>query len=64
MKAAYTRHTALPLHCMTHNHSPEVQEVATIRLQAAQQARNTCPRWILNQTGMPTSINASLWNHL
>ena len=48
VKAAYTRHTALLLHRMTHNHSPEVREVATIRLQAAQRARNTCPRWILH----------------
>ena len=32
VKAAYTRHTALLLHRMTHNHSPDVREVATIRL--------------------------------
>ena len=60
----YTRHTALFLHRMTHNHSPEVREVATIRLQAAQRARKTCPRWILHQTGMPTDMNTRLWNHL
>ena len=64
VKAAYTRHNALLLHRMTHNYSPEVREVATIRLQAAQQARNTCPRWILHQTGMPSSINTRLWKHL
>ena len=64
VKAAYTRHTALLLHRMTHNESLEVREVATIRLQAAQRARNTCPRWILHQTGMPTNINTRLWNHL
>ena len=64
VKAAYTRHTALLLHCMTHNHSPEVREVATIRLQAAQRARNTCPRWILHQTCMPTNMNTRLRNHL
>ena len=64
VKAAYTRHTALLLHRMTHNHSQEVREVATIRLKAAQRARNTCPRWILHQTGMPTDINTRLWNHL
>ena len=64
VKAAYTRHTALLLHCMTHNHSPEVREVARPRLQAAQRARNTCPRWILHQTGMPTNMNTRLWNHL
>ena len=63
-KAAYTRHTALLPHRMTHNHSPEVREVATIRLQAAQWARNTCPRWILHQTGIPTDMNMRLWNHL
>ena len=64
VKGAYTRHTALLLPRMTHNHSPEVHEVATIRLQAAQRARNTCPRWILHQTGMPTNMNTRLWNHL
>ena len=64
VKAAYIRHTALLLHRMTHNHSPEVPEVATISLQAAPKARNTCPSWILHQTGMPTSINTRLWNHL
>ena len=64
VKAAYTRHTALLLHRMTHNHSPEVRVVTTIRLQAAQQARNTCPRWVLHQTGMPTDMNSRLWNHL
>ena len=42
VKAAYTRHTALLLPRMTHNHSPEVREVATICLQAAQRAGNTC----------------------
>ena len=64
LKAAYTRHTALLLHRMTHNHSPEVREVATISLQAAQQARNTCPRRTLHQTGIPTDMNTRLWNHL
>ena len=64
VKGAYTRHSALLLHRMTHNHSPEVCEVATIRLQAAQRARNTCPHWILHQTGMPTNMNTRLWNHL
>ena len=49
---------------MTHNHSPEVREVTAIRLQAAQRARNTYPRWILHQTGMPTNMNMRLWNHL
>ena len=64
MKAAYDRHTALLLHCMTHNHSPEVREVATVRLQAAERARNTCQRWTLHQTGIPTDRNTRLWNHL
>ena len=64
MKAAYARHTALLLHRMTHNHSLEVREVATIHLQAAQRARNICPRWILHQTGKPSDMNTCLWNHL
>ena len=49
---------------MTHNHSPEIREVTAIRLQAAHRARNTCPRWVLHQTGMPTNMNTRLWNHL
>ena len=32
VKPTYTRHTTLLLHCMTHNHSPEVREVASIHL--------------------------------
>ena len=64
VKAAHTRHTTLFLHRMTHNHSSEVCEDATIRLQAAQRAANTCPRWIFYQTGMPTNINTCLLNHL
>ena len=63
VKAAYTRHAALLLHRMTHNHLTEVREVATIRLQAARRARNTCPRWILHQTGMPTTMITRLSNH-
>ena len=64
VKAAYTRHTTLLLNRMTGNHSPEVREVATIRLQAAQRAYNTCACWILDQTGMPTNTNNRIWNHL
>ena len=64
VNVAYTRQTALLLHRMTHNHSSEDREVATIRLQAAQRARNTCPRWMFHQTGMPTTMNTRLWNHL
>ena len=44
VKAAYTRHIALLLHRMTHNQSPSVREVTTIKLHAAQRARNRCPR--------------------
>ena len=64
VKAAYTRHPALLLHRMMQNHSREVREVATIRLEAAQRARNTCPHWILPKTGMLTNINTHIWNHL
>ena len=35
----YTRHTAILRHRMTHNHSPKVREVTTIRLRPAQRAR-------------------------
>ena len=64
VKVAYRRHTALLLHRMTHNPSPEVREVTKIRLQAAQRVRNTCPRWVLHQTGRPTDINTRSWNLL
>ena len=64
VKAAFTRHIDLLLHRTTHNHSPDVREVATIHLQTAQRARNTCPCWILHQTGMPTNINTRIRNHL
>ena len=63
VKATYTRHTTLVLQCMTQNQPPEVRKVATIKLQGAQQARNTCPRWILNQTGMPANPTR-IWNRL
>ena len=53
MKAACTRHTALLLHRMTHNHSPKIRELATMRLRT-KQARNACPRRILHRTVMPT----------
>ena len=64
VNGAYTRQTALLLHRMTHNHSSEVREVAMIRLQAGQRARNTCPRWIVHQTCMPTNTNTRIWNNL
>ena len=63
MKAACTRHTALLLHRMTHNHSPKIRELATIGLRT-KQVRNTCPRWILHRTGMPTDTGIRIWNHL
>ena len=51
VKAACTRHTALLLHRMTHNHSPEVREVATIRLQAATHAHaGYSNRWAYQPT--------------
>ena len=64
LRPAYTGQTALLSHHMIHNHSSEVGEVATIRLQTAQSARNTCSRWILHQTDMPTNTNIRIWNHL
>ena len=45
----YAKHAAHLLHMMTHNHTPEVREAAAIRIEEAQMARNTCPRWILAQ---------------
>ena len=64
MEGAYARNIALLLDRMTNNHSPEVHKVLTIRLQDAQRAGNTCPRWILHWTGMSTNTNTRIWNHL
>ena len=44
---AYAKHAAHLLHRMTHNHQPTVREAAAIHIQAAQEAHNTCPKWIL-----------------
>ena len=55
---------ALLLHQMTHNHSSEVREVATIRFQAAQRACNMCRRCIPHQAGMPANTNGRILNHV
>ena len=49
---------------MTHNHQPGVREAAAIHIQEAQSVRNACPRWILAQHGVPTSIGTRIWNQL
>ena len=61
---AYAKHAAHLLHRVTHNHQPEVREAAAIRIKEAQMARNTCPRWILAQHGVSTSVNAGIWAQL
>ena len=58
---AYAKHAAHLLHRVTHNHQPEVHEAAAIRIKEAQMARNTCPRWILAQHGVPTSVGIGIW---
>ena len=61
---AYAKHAALLLHRVTHNHQPEVREAAAIRKKEAQMARNTCPRWILAQHGVSTSVGTGTWAQL
>ena len=57
---AYAKHAAHLLHRMTHNHQPEVREAAAIRIKEAHTAGNACPRWILAQHGIPTSVNTGI----
>ena len=57
---AYAKHAAHLLHRATHNHQPEVREVAAIRIKEAHMARNTCPRWILAQHSVPTSVGTGI----
>ena len=60
----YAKHAAHLLHRVTHNHQPEVREAAAIRIKEAQMAHNTCPRWILAQHGVSTSVGTGIWAHL
>ena len=61
---AYAKHAAHLLHRVTHNHQPEVREAAAIRIKEAQIARNTCPRWILAQHSVSTSVGTGIWAQL
>ena len=61
---AYAKHAAHLLHRVTHNHQPEVREAAAIRIKEAQMARNTCPRWIVAQHGVSTSVGTGIWAQL
>ena len=61
---AYAKHAAHLLHRVTHNHRPEVRKAAAIRIKEAQMARNTCPRWILAQHGVSTSVGTGIWAQL
>ena len=61
---AYVKHAAQLLHRVTQNHQPEVHEAAAIRIKEAQMARNTCPRWILAQRGVHTSVGTGIWAQL
>ena len=63
VEEAYTAHTAAHLHRFAHNHQPEVRETLTILLRDTQRSRNTCPQYVLQQEGMPTSICTRFWNH-
>ena len=64
VNTAYAKHAAHLLDRVTHNHQPEVREAAAIRIRQAQMARNTCPRWILTQHGVPTSVGTGIWAQL
>ena len=59
----YTAHIAAHLHRLMHNHEREVREVFTVTLREAQYHRNTCPKYILHQRGLPTKVGARIWNH-
>ena len=61
---AYAKHAAHLLHRVTHNHQPQVREGAAIHIKETQTARNACPRWILEQHGVPNSVNTSIWAQL
>ena len=61
---ANAKHAAHVLHRVTHNHQTEVRKAAAIRIKEAQMARNTCPRWILAQHGVPTSVGTGIWDQL
>ena len=61
---AYAKHAAHLLHRVTRNHQPQVCEAAAIRIKEAQMARNTCPRWILAQHGVSTSVGTGIWAQL
>ena len=61
---AYAKHAVHLLHRVTHNHEPEVREAAAIHIKEAQMARNTCPRWILAQHGVSTSVGTGIWAQL
>ena len=61
---AYAKYAAHLLHRVTHKYQPEVREAAAIRIKEAQMARNTCPRWILAQHGVPTSLGTGIWAQL
>ena len=64
VEEAYTAHTAIYLHRLTHNDQPEVWEAVTILLRDAQRCRNTCPQYILQQEGLSTQVGTRLWNHI
>ena len=61
---AYAKHAAHLPHRVTHNHPPEVREAAAIHINEAQTARKACPRWILTQQGVLTSVGTSIWAQL
>ena len=61
---AYAKHVVHLLHRMTHNDQPKVCEAAAVHIKEVQTARHTCPRWILAQHGLPTSVGIGLWAQL
>ena len=56
MDMACAKHAAHLLQRVTHNYKAEVREAAAMRIKEGQMARNTFPRWILAQHGVPTSV--------
>ena len=64
VNTAYAKHAVHLLHRMTHKDDPEICEAAAIRINEAQTACNACPRWILAQHGVPTSMDTGIWAQL
>ena len=60
VETAYAKHAAHVLHRMTHTHKRDVQKAAAIRIKEEQTASTACPRWIVAQHCVPTSVGTGI----